>query len=89
MPIAGFIRNAIDYLSGNEELCPMRTKGYSQFSSLNTENKSAIILAKFFNQYILVALVALVGLIVLRARNVHRKHIREIFDPNDSREGDK
>lgn len=89
MPIAGFIRNAIDYLSGNEELCPMRTKGYSQFSSLDTENKSAIILAKFFNQYILVALVALVGLIVLRARNVHRKHIREIFDPNDSREGDK
>ncbi|MCR5606482.1 MAG: Gldg family protein [Treponema sp.] len=89
MPIAGFIRNAIDYLSGNEELCPMRTKGYSQFSSLNTENKSAIILAKFFNQYLLVFIVALIGLIVLRARNLHRKHIREIFDPNDTREGDK
>ena len=88
-PIAIFVRNAIDYLSGNADFCQMRTKGLSALNSLNARNGAAVALAKIFNQYLLVIIVAVFGLAAWSRRSAHRKAIRAVFDPSDSREGDK
>lgn len=87
-PIAIFVRNAIDYLNGAADLCTMRTKGLSSLNTLNARNGAAVALAKLFNQYVLVLLVAIVGLIAWSKRVAHKKAIRAKFNPNDTREGD-
>ena len=43
-------------------------------------------IAKYFNQFGLVILVAVAGLIVVRSRAKRRKQIREKYNPNDSRQ---
>ena len=87
-PIAIFVRNVIDSLNGNADLCSMRTKGLSSLNTLNARNGAAVALAKLFNQYVLVIILALLGLIAWSKRSAHKKAIRARFDPNDSREGD-
>lgn len=84
-PSSIFIRNIIDYMNGNEELCPMRTKGLS-FSMLENTGTAAAGIAQIFNQFGLAVLVAIAGLIVWRLRNKHRKEIRLRYNPNDERE---
>lgn len=88
-PIAIFVRNVIDYLNGSEDLCSMRTKGLSSLNALNVRNGAAVAFAKLFNQYVLVLLVAVAGLIAWSKRVAHKKAIRSQFDPNDAREGDR
>lgn len=83
-PVEILLRNAVDYLNGNEDFCAMRTKTLS----LNTLNDAPLALteiAKYFNEFGLALLLALCGLFVFIARKNHREKIRLQYDPDDSR----
>ncbi|MBE6360078.1 MAG: ABC transporter [Treponema bryantii] len=84
-PISMFFLNVIDYLNGNEEVCTMRTKGLG-INVLTIKSPAFATIAKYFNQFGLVILVAVAGLIVVRSRAKRRKQIREKYNPNDSRQ---
>lgn len=83
-PIEILLRNAVDYMNGNEDFCAMRTKTLS----LNTLKDAPLGLtefAKYFNEFGLAILVALCGLFVFLSRKNHREKIRLQYDPEDSR----
>ena len=84
-PISMFFLNVIDYLNGNEEVCTMRTKGLG-INVLTIKSPALATIAKYFNQFGLVILVAVAGLIVVHSRAKRRKQIREKYNPNDSRQ---
>lgn len=84
-PIALFVRNAIDYMNGNEDLCAMRTKGLS-LDALKKVSNPVINVVKILNQYGLPFFVAIVGFIVWRCGVARRKKIRNRYNPTDSRE---
>ena len=84
-PISMFFLNVIDYLNGNEEVCTMRTKGLG-INVLTIKSPALATIAKYFNQFGLVILVAVAGLILVRSRAKRRKQIREKYNPNDSRQ---
>jgi len=84
-PIALFLRNAVDYLNGEADLCTMRTKGLS-LNTLDKTTSAFANVAKYFNEFGLAVLVALAGLIVLLVRQHHRNQIRIKYDPSDSRQ---
>ena len=84
-PVALFVRNVIDYMNGEEDLCTMRTKGLS-LNALKTRSASSATIAKYFNQFGLVLLVILVGFVVWQLRGLKRRNIRMRYDPDDSRE---
>lgn len=84
-PVAMFVRNAVDYMNGEAELCAMRTKGLS-LNTLKTKTGKAVSAAKYGNTYGLVVLVAIIGLIVWQRRAARRKAIRMTYNPHDSRE---
>ena len=48
-PVSMFIRNAVDYLNGEEDLCTMRTKGLS-LNTLTVKSVAASTVAKYFNE---------------------------------------
>src|SRR5574344_2325951 len=52
-PIALMLRNVVDYMNGNADLCTMRTKGLSLNTLENTTSKSAAFW-KYFNEFGLV-----------------------------------
>lgn len=83
-PMYLFLRNAIDYMNGQSELCAMRSKGLSM-NSLKDVSSTAKNIAKAFNQYVIVVFVALAGLFVWRARSSRRKRIQAKYNPNDQR----
>ncbi|MBO4321080.1 MAG: Gldg family protein [Treponema sp.] len=83
-----FLMNALDYMNGNEDVCTMRTKGLS----LNTltKNKGTFVnVVKYFNQFGLAVIVAIIFGIVFLVRQKHRNKIRLEYDPDDSREDSK
>ena len=84
-PVALFVRNAIDYMNGNEDLCTMRTKGLSLNVLANTAGIFAPII-KYFNQFGLAVLTALAGLIVWKFRIMRKARIRETYNPDDERD---
>ncbi len=84
-PMAMFVRNAVDYMNGEEDLCAMRTKGLA-LNTLNVKSMALANAAKYFNIYGLVVIVAIIGLIMWQRRNSRRKVIRMTYNPNDSRE---
>lgn len=84
-PVAMFVRNTIDYMNGETDLANMRTKGLS-LNTLRTKTGALVNLAKYFNQFGLVALVALAGLISLVKLNARKNSIRQRYNPNDERE---
>ena len=83
-PVSMFVRNAVDYLNGEEDLCTMRTKGLS-LNTLTVKNPAASNVAKYFNEIGLVVIVALCGLLVLLKIKAKKRAIRERYNPNDSR----
>lgn len=83
-PVSMFIRNAVDYLNGEEDLCTMRTKGLS-LNTLTVKSAGASTVAKYFNEIGLVVIVALAGLFVLLKIKAKKRAIREKYNPNDSR----
>lgn len=84
-PIAMFVRNAVDYMNGNAELCTMRTKSLSLNTLQNTKGSLALII-RYFNQFGLAVLVAVAGFVMLHYRAVRRRKIHDIYNPNDKRE---
>lgn len=83
-PVSMFVRNAVDYLNGEEDLCTMRTKGLS-LNTLTVKSAAASTFAKYFNEIGLVVIVALCGLLVLLKIKAKKRAIRERYNPNDSR----
>ncbi|MBR0495974.1 MAG: Gldg family protein [Treponema sp.] len=83
-PVSMFIRNAVDYLNGEEDLCTMRTKGLS-LNTLTVKSVAASTVAKYFNEIGLVVIVAVCGLLVLLKIKAKKRAIRERYNPNDSR----
>ena len=84
-PVAMFVRNVIDYMNGEIDLCSMRTKGLS-LNTLKVKKGISADIAKYFNEFGLVILVALCGLAVLAKITAKKKAIREKYNPDDSRE---
>ena len=83
-PVSMFVRNAVDYLNGEEDLPAMRTKGLS-LNTLTVKSAAASTVAKYFNEIGLVVIVALCGLLVLIKIKAKKRAIRERYNPNDSR----
>ena len=83
-PIAMFLLNAVDYLNGNEDFCTMRTKGLS-LNTLTVKSAAFAKIMQYFNQFGLVVLVAVCGLVILKKRNARRKQIDEKYNPDDER----
>jgi len=83
-PISMFIMNVVDYMNGNEDLCTMRTKSLA-VNVLTVKNPAAANFWKFFNQYGLVVIVILAGLIVWRLRAARRRAINKKYNPDDTR----
>lgn len=79
------LQNALDYLNGSEDLCTMRTKGLS-VNTLTATGGSFVNVCKYFNEVGLSVLVAILGLLAFAARRKHRKEVRLVYDPDDSRE---
>ena len=84
-PVAMFVRNVIDYMNGETDLCTMRTKGLS-LNTLKAKSGVSVNIAKYFNEFGLIALVALAGLAALLKISAHKKAIHNRYNPNDSRE---
>ncbi len=80
-----FVENAVDYMSGNEDLCSMRTKGLS-LATLDVKSNGFANFVKYFNEIGLALIVALVGLVVILMRKKRRSLIRQRYNPGDSRE---
>ena len=62
----------------------MRTKGLS-LNTLTVKSAAFAKIMQYFNQFGLVVLVALAGLIILRKRSIRRRLIDEKYNPNDER----
>lgn len=84
-PISMMIRNAVDYMNGNSDLCTMRTKGVSFQTISNTTGVYAAFV-EYFCIIGIAILVALCGLLVWRKRAIHRRKIHDKYNPNDERE---
>lgn len=84
-PISIFVRNVLDYMNGNEDLCTMRTKGLV-LNTLKKSSTASIKVAKIINQYGVPLLVIIIGFIVWRMRVEHRKKIRIQYASTDERE---
>ncbi|MEN6499569.1 MAG: Gldg family protein [Rectinema sp.] len=79
-PVSLFVRNVVDYMNGAADFCTMRTKGLS-LNRLSDKNSGAAAAATFFNEFGLTILVAVVGLLVWRARAKRRERIRRRYNP--------
>ena len=83
-PVSLFVRNAVDYLNGESDLCEMRTKGLS-LNVLTVKSPQAATAAKYFNEIGLALLVAVAGLLVLVKIRARKRAIRAKYNPNDER----
>lgn len=83
-PVAIMMRNAIDCMNGNDDLCAMRVKGLS-LNELHGGDTVLAVVARFFNQFGLAVLVVAAGLVVWRKREKRRRAIHAKYNPNDAR----
>ncbi|MCR4580091.1 MAG: Gldg family protein [Treponema sp.] len=83
-PVSMLLMNVVDYMNGNAELCTMRTKSLS-VNTLTVKSSAAANFWKYFNEYGLVVILALVGLLVLRLRSKRRAAINRKYNPDDTR----
>ncbi|MGP1588119.1 MAG: Gldg family protein [Treponemataceae bacterium] len=87
-PIAIFLRNVLDYMSGNADLCNMRSKGLS-LNTLKISGIASVRVAKIINEYVVPLLVIILGIIIWRMRIKRRKKILKAYSlhgGNDQRE---
>ena len=83
-PIAMMLLNVVDYMNGNEDFCTMRTKGLS-LNTLTVKSAAFAKIMQYFNQFGLVVLVAVCGLVILKKRSARRRQIDEKYNPDDDR----
>lgn len=84
-PISLFVRNAVDYLNGNEDLCSMRTKGVS-FNTIKESVGAYSAVVEYFCMIGLAIIVVVIGLVSWQKRTIRRRKIHDKYNPNDSRE---
>lgn len=84
-PISVFVRNVIDYMNNNGDLCAMRSKNLNT-ASLTVKNQKAATAWQIIGQYGLVVIVLIIALVLWRVRVARRRQIRLKYDPDDSRE---
>ena len=84
-PVALFVRNAVDYMNGNADLCSMRTKGVS-FQTIDKTTGAYARFVEYFCMFGLALLIIGAGLFVWRKRTIRRRKIHSVYNPNDSRE---
>ena len=85
-PIALFLRNAVDYMNGNEDMARMRTKG-SNFATLRESSDAKKSAAQIFNEVAIPVIVLMIGLALFLVRKfVYRYKIMRKFNSKDSRE---
>ena len=84
-PIAMMIRNAVDYMNGNSDLCTMRTKGLT-LNTLNITNGKMVRFVEVFCILGLMLIVALFGVLALLMRQKHKRAIHFAYNPNDQRD---
>lgn len=78
-PVGTFLRNAVDYLNGQEELIAMRAKGQA-LQTLKPLDSTVQTLVQAVNTWILPALAAFAGLAVWRHRVVRRRRIQHRYE---------
>ena len=83
-PVSMLLMNVVDYMNGNEDLCTMRTKSLS-VNTLTVKSAAAANFWKYFNEYGLVVILAVVGLMVWRMRSKRRTAINKKYNPDDTR----
>ena len=83
-PVSIFLMNVIDYMSGNEEFCTMRTKSLS-VNNLTIKSKAGANFWKLFNSFGIALFVVLAGLLVWRSRSARRRAINKKYNPDDTR----
>lgn len=83
-PVSIFLMNVIDYMSGNEEFCTMRTKSLS-VNNLTIKSKAGANFWKLFNSFGIALFVVLAGLFVWRLRSARRRAINKKYNPDDTR----
>ncbi len=83
-PIAIFVRNVVDYMNGNKDFCTMRTKNLD-LNVLDETSGPLVEIAKYFNEFGIAIIVAVIGLVVFLLRRKRREQIRLNYDPEDSR----
>ncbi len=86
-PISYLLRNIVDYMNGEEDLCEMRTKGLS-LNTLEIASQEAANATKYFNEIGIALLVAVCGILVLVHQKARKKAIRQKYNPDDSRESE-
>lgn len=79
-----FLLNAIDYMNNNEDFCVMRSKGLS-LDTLDIKSQGFAVFMRYLNQFGLVVLVVIAGIIVWRLRTKRREKINEKYNPDDAR----
>ena len=84
-PIAILLRNAIDYMNGNEDFCTMRTKTLT-LNELKEAPRNVQIAVEIFNILGLAILTALAGAAVFIVRRNRRERIRCAYNPEDPRQ---
>ena len=84
-PIAILLRNAVDYMNGNEDFCSMRTKTLT-LNELKEAPRNVQIAVEIFNILGLALLTALAGAAVFIVRRNRRERIRCAYNPEDPRQ---
>ena len=84
-PVAIMIRNAVDYLNGNSDLCSMRTKGLS-LNTLTINTGAYVNFVEWFCIAGLLIITACIGILVLVMRKNHKRAIHLAYNPNDERD---
>lgn len=83
-PIAMFVRNAVDFVSENEDFCNMRTKG-ARLDFISIKSDRSAVLVKVLNEIGLSVVVILIGFIVWRMRAARKFLIHQKYNPEDTR----
>lgn len=83
-PIEILVRNAFDYLNGNEDLCLMRSKGTS-VNRLTLKSPVLALVLQIFYIAGLPVITAACCVIVMILRKKRRIQIREKYNPDDER----